>query len=679
MRGNGRFPTGALPAGLILILAALAIALYLPLLPRTSILDDDDVAVRNPAVITGAGILRTPFASLFYRPVWRPLTTVSYRIDRPRDTQTRAAGGAGNPAAGETGARAPMGRANLMLFVIAVLLAMQFMRRVGHGLWVSALMGAALLLHPGQMESVLTLAGRSELLAICIMLGALWLYASRLRQPARLPGEQAVRHAPPTPFVWAAWGMLAFLALLAHEIAVILPLLVIGYELTLGPATTGSRAGGRGRYRDALIALGLACMGVLLWLALRAAVLDSLPGSFKRDVAWDYVLGLDSEERLRLALYLPVLYTGMLGLVVPIVPGYAYLLARPPEAPPVTLGDPSTFGVHVPAAPQAVLGSLVLLVALGVFLMLRRRAPRGAFGLWMFLTSIVAVLPLLRANGSVASTTRLFFPLLGLLMTLGALGELLSTRWRAGRAERRPGLEIGLVALLALGALGLGVCTRNAGTHWRSQETLLSYFAATRPLAPEVPLWRSNAAIQRRDLAGAAALLEESIGLFPRAPRALLTLGLIRAQQGNQSMAGRLLSDAAVVAQRVMPGSSVEVKAHLSVGTMLARQKLEAPALVAFRKALQADSTNIEALSRAGLLEALSFNTARDGVRHLTRALELDRQQRILGRATERLQAARARAIEQLELEGNSSEGYDAAMGATDSVLTAPADAGATE
>jgi len=129
----------------------------------------------------------------------------------------------------------------------------------------------------------------------------------------------------------------------------------------------------------------------------------------------------------------------------------------------------------------------------------------------------------------------------------------------------------------------------------------------------------------------------------------------------------------------VLPGSSVEARAHLSVGTLLARQKLEKPALEAFRKAVHADSSNVEALSRAGLLEAMHFDTARDGVRHLTRALELDRQQRILGPATERLQVVRARAMEQLELAGSSSEGYDAAMGATDSALTTPAGAEETE
>ena len=206
VRGGGRFPTRALPVGLVLIMIALAIALYLPLLPRTSILDDDDVAVRHPSVVTGAGILRAPFTSLFYRPLWRPLTTLSYRIDRPRTAQAPTPAGSGDPAVGEFVARAPMGRTNLLLFVIAVLIGMQFLRRIGHGLWVSLLIAAALLFHPAQMESVFTLAGRSELLATCAMLGALWLYVSRLRPPAPSPGEKAARHAPPTPFVWAGWA-----------------------------------------------------------------------------------------------------------------------------------------------------------------------------------------------------------------------------------------------------------------------------------------------------------------------------------------------------------------------------------------------------------------------------------------------------------------------------------------
>jgi uncharacterized membrane protein YccC len=102
---------------------------------------------------------------------------------------------------------------------------------------------------------------------------------------------------------------------------------------------------------------------------------------------------------------------------------------------------------------------------------------------------------------------------------------------------------------------------------------------------------------------------------------------------------------------------------------LLATQKLDGPALQEFRKAVHADSTNIEALSRAGLLEVLHHETARDGVRHLTRALELDATQRLLGPAAQRLRVFRDRAAANLEFAAGGGAGYDAAMSIADSVL----------
>jgi tetratricopeptide (TPR) repeat protein len=264
----------------------------------------------------------------------------------------------------------------------------------------------------------------------------------------------------------------------------------------------------------------------------------------------------------------------------------------------------------------------------------------------------------------------LFLPLLGLLIFLVEGGRAVVARMANPAARRISGSV--LVCVLAIVAVGLGLRTHALGKHWTSQERLLDSFAAVAPLSPEVPYQRGIAAVAQRNLVAAASSLEESIALFPRAPRALLTLGLIRAQQGNQSLAGRALSDAAIVADRVMPKSTVALRVHLSVGTLLATQKLNVPALAEFRKAVLADSTNVEALSRAGLLEVLRYETANDGVRHLTRALALDSTGRVLGPAAERLRVFRDRALNNLEFAEGGGPGYEAAMAEVDSALTQP-------
>lgn len=660
-----------MPAAFALGLILLGMLLYLPLLPDSAVQDDGEVALQHPSVAGGSGLARAPFYSGFYRPLWRPATLASYRLDwlLANPPTPRSAEGGGESEAAAAGLRRVMGRTNLLFGLGATLLALLFLWRLGAGLWSGGLLAAILLVHPSSFESILSLAGRADLIAACGVLGALLIYLRWIRPPAgAAPATRAWT-------AWGAWSALFAISLLGKETALLLPLFLVGYELTLGPAAgpdRSHRAGARLRGWTSSVSPAAALVPAVagLWLVARSSVVQGWPEVFVRDAADDFVGMLDGGERLRLALFLPLHYAGLLLLLAPALPGYGYLLARPADAPPVTLGDPSTFGIAVPTPLQAALGVVALAGAALLFLLWRRRAPLAAFGLWMLATSLVAVLPLMRPNGQVASTRLLFFPLLGLLLMLLHAGRALSAPSPA-RPRRVP--AIALLLLLAALAIGLGLRTRAVARPWESQTSLLAAFAERAPLAPEVPLARSREAIVRGDLAGAATHLEEAIGRFPRAPRTLLTLGLIRAQQGNQSLAARLFSDASIVADRLIPHSAVAARAHVSLGTLLAHQKLEDRALEEFRKAVRADSTSVEALARAGLLESISAQTAREGIRHLRRALELDRVQPTLGpSARERLEFVLSRAERYMEDSGGGGEGYDAAMGVLDSLLAAP-------
>jgi len=667
----------ALIVAVAIALTALALAWSLTLPPREAILDDGEVALRHPAVATGRGIATTPFYGLFHRPLWRPWTTLTYRLDwAARDGVSGAPDASAGPDArpepgGQQALRGCMGRVNALWALCSVALAFLFLQRVGAGAAVAAALAAILLLHPVNAESTLALAGRADTLAACALLGALIVYARWLRPAAPAAPDRPRRLRPAA--AWTAFAGLFSLGLLAKETALLLPVFLLGYEWTLAPRPRGGAPEpgdtSTGNRRSSFLpAVGLTVAIAAIWLLVRSAAMNSWPEAFTRDPAFDFVQSLGSGKRLRLALYLPAHYLGLLLLLVPVVPGYGYLLARPESAPPVTLGNPGTFAVAAPGAAELLLGSAVLAAGAALFLLLRRRAPLAAFGLWMMLTSLAVVLPLFAPNGQVASTRNLFFPLLGLLLALTAGGRALAAR--RNRAGRRRALTVVLALLLALAAGGLGLRTRALARQWGDQGSLLAAFASAAPRAPEVPLARATDAVAAGDLDRAARHLEEAIGLFPRAPRALLTLGLIRAQQGNQSLAARVLSDAALVADRIVPHSSVASRAHLGLGTLLATQKLDAPALEEFRKAVRADSTNVEALARVGLLEALSYSTARDGIRHLRRALELDDGR--LGPAAGRLKTILDRAVRNLALAEEGHGSYDTAMGAADSVLAAP-------
>jgi tetratricopeptide (TPR) repeat protein len=607
-------------------------------------MDDAAVALEHGAVRGASSAwVRAPFYSDQHRPIWRPLATLSLRWD-----QLTA------PSRHLPAARVAMGRVNVALFALGVLAAFGLLRVLRFGPWSAFAIAGILAVHPANLVSLLQLAGRSELISRTILLLTLALYigAVRTNRPRRRGAA-----------LWLACGAGFLLALLGHEAALILPLLALGWEIAAGPA-------GRPATSGALIALGVA----VLWAAAREGVLRGIPLELRLNPAFDYVGALDAGERLRWALYLPLLYAGMLLRLAPILPDYSHLLARAADAPDVVLGDVRTYGVRTLGAGDALLGASVLIAAGLLFVWLRRRNPRAAFGAWTLALGLLFSLPVAGVNQHVASARNLFLPVLGLGMLLGGLVQ---PGLMPPRTDRRaPGLRRAVPAAAAIVAalIGLGLVAgqRSVGRAWSSQETLMARLDAAAPRSPEVPLQRAGLAISRGDLTGAAGHLEESLGRFPRNPRVLLNLGLIRAQLQQYSVATRVLNDATVVTDRVMPRSGVAAKAHLGLGTLLARQGLEEPALEEFRKALAADSTNAYVLASAGLLEALSLETARDGIRHLDRALALDPTGQVLGGVAPRVRETRDRAVQYLRDRDLLGADYDALMNPPDSAAADP-------
>jgi tetratricopeptide (TPR) repeat protein len=646
----------------------LALSLHAPL-PQTPIQDDGAVALEHPSVRNGVPPWsRAPFYAESYRPIWRPLATLTLRWN------WLASPAAAAPDAGALRlAHAGMTRTNVVLLALLGVLAFLLLRILRLGPAVAFALCAILVAHPAGVESVSTLAGRSELLANGILLVGLALYAGVIaRRPSpfagRGPGDST---RGTTGWLWAVWGASFFLALLGHEFALVLPVLVLGYEATGG---TGDRA------RRAGTALLLALLVAAVWAVCRESVLHAVPWELRRNVATDYVRALDGGERLRLALDLPRLYLAILFCVAPVLPDYAHRLALPADAPDVVLGQPSTYGVNLPGGGAVALGALILAAAFAIFLSLRRRETRAAFGAWMLGVGLLFSLPLLASNGHVASSRHLLLPLLGFLILLGGLYEALARalRARAGIGIARFGVPLA-AGLVALGALALGAArTRDTHRSWSSQAALMERLAEAAPNSPETPAYRGSLAMARGELDQAARHFETSIGLFPRNPRVLLNLGLIRAQQQQYSLAMRILHDTAIISDRVMPQSSVAAKAHLSLGTLLGWQSQDEAALEEFHKALAADSTNVTALASAGVIEAMNFETARDGIRRLNRALERDPEGRELGAMAPRVRELRDRAVLYLTRIASDRKAYEAGMQPPDttSVPAEPSPAG---
>ncbi len=657
---------------LCLVFAAAALYVYRPILSGDSLQDDPAVALANPAVVGGGSWWAAPFYADLYRAIWRPMTTLTLRWNWIASGASRD----GNDRAQVEKARLGMVRVNLLLLIMGAALGVLLLIRLKVNHWVSITAGAVLLLHPVNVESVLRLAGRAELLSNVLSMTALLVYL--------MIKERAAESSPPLSLgragrcrvylSWVCFVMLFLLALGARESALLLPALIIGYE------AVGHLEGSRSSVRRVAVMLALCAAGAVLWGAVRHGVLQGVPAALRLNPAADYLRALDSAERVRLALSLPLLYARALLLAGPILPDYSHLLARPETAPPVVLGEPRTFGVNVPDAGAVTLGVAVLAATFVLFALLRARRPRAAWGAWMLGVTLLVALPLLRTNGHVASPRHLFLPLLGLLIIVTDVGELLRARFEMLPKRRAPRwVAVAAIALLlTLCASLCGLSARVTGRSWSSQDALIKALGRAAPLSVEVPLYYASSALSGGDYEHAAQYLEEAIGLFPRNPRALLNLGLIRAQKGQVSLAGRIFHDAVAVSRRVLPGSAVEAKAHLSLGTLLARQGDENAALAEFRTAIAIDSTNVDALASAGVIEAMSYPTARDGIRHITRALELDRERGALGALGERMRSLRERAevnagiIDKRRAERHESgdQQYRDSMGAAESSAT---------
>ncbi len=587
-----------------LLLLLIAFAIYLPGFPSAPVLDDGSVFLENPAVRSGGDWLTSAFYTDTFRPVWRPITLLSLRWS--------------------SGSQREAGLVNVVLLALAAMLCSALMRRAGIGRAAALAAAAVFVVQPVALESVVRMAGRSELLCLVFVLGAMWLHALwGARDRAAEAGDEAERSRPRGWSRWVLWGACLLLALLSKEAALVLPVLAVAYELTaLAP---------RHRRAQRLAGVLIASVVVIVsWAAFRDGVVRGWPHQIKRNPAPDYVAALTGPERVRFALALPVHHAGWLVGAGPLLPDYSHLLAWPESAAPIELGNPHSFGVGLPAWPRVIAGGALLAGLLALCWTQRRRSSVLALGAGWVAITLLAALPLLRSIGHVASTRDLLLPLAGVALILGALAERLEARGRRPRdagstASATPRATM-LLAILALAIVAVSAArTRALLPHWRSQETLMAYLEQHAPQSPEVSFYKGLQSIRQGQFEAATAQIERSVSLFPRNPRTLLNLGMLYRNQGRTSMAGRALSDAVVVAEKLVPHTAVAAQAHVALGSFLGSQNQEAEALEQYEKGVAADSTNIQALARAGALLALHLSSAREGIRLIHRALELDR------------------------------------------------------
>ncbi len=576
--------------------------------------EDRSVAFSNPAVMPGGG--SSWWGSLYYsdayRPAWRPLATLSLKLQRSL-----------------TNKKADFVRFNAFVLGGIACLLVLLLYRLGVPWWLAAPAGVLLELHPSNVDLVASLAARADLLAWFFSLASLLFYLELRRRAAKSRSSRGWTYT-----LAIGTALSAFLGLLCKESAVLVLPAVLGLEVILrwgrrlqeNRGEVGAGAGG------AAAAILLLLVVVVLWGGLRAGALRGVPWEVRKNEAVDYVCSLEEDERVRLALWLPYFYIRLSAGLEPVLVDYSHLIAHSKWSRPVVLGEPRTYTLGGPGRREMLFGPAVLALLIVVALLALRRAPVAALGAWLAFLGLVAVMPLLRPNGVVASA-RLLLPVITGL-TVFVVGVLWAVVRRTAEASG-PGqrLVVSLVSSgLLLAAAGLaGAHLRPLTADWESTASMVERIEAHTDSSPFAIFFRARAAMESGDKQKAAALLMEGIKVFPRSAGALLEFGLISAERGDMGLAGRALRDAALVAHETRQSPLMKVRAHTSYGTFLATQHLPQLALKQYLLALAADSTDVYALSRAGHIEVMKPKTARAGIKHLEAALRLDPDGRLLG------------------------------------------------
>lgn len=466
----------------LLVVGALAFGSFASSIPNGFVLDDARAIHRNRCVVALPGPA-CAFASDFWgRPAnevgrsYRPLVVLSFAFDWRL--------GGGRPLVFHL--------VNVFLHVASCLMLFFLLRRLRAGL-VPSLAGAALFATLAvHTDAVSAIVGRADLLATLVGLFTVWL---------ALPSKGDVQVPR-----WrlALSGGCFGLALLCHELAVLVPVLLLGAQVAVGM---------RGRAR--LPALALATLVTVAYLGLRIAVLGRIVGP-PPDALNNPAVGAGAGGRLLLGLEL-----AWRGLAAQLWP--ARLSAE--------------YGVAEIAVPQGLdaavaLGAGALFGLALVALLARGRNPLASAGALLLLASLVLLSNTIVPMPTAFAERLLYLPSVGLALLVAGLVQA-----AAGvRAARFAAL-----ALIGAAAAGNGVVAMDHGRDYRDSVSLFSSAARARPRSARAQLNLGLALNERGRHAEAIPPLERALAIVAGLDAARLELAIALDMTGQRGRAGALL------------------------------------------------------------------------------------------------------------------------------------------
>lgn len=453
---------------MVLAVPAVAAAIYLPALPYHFAWDDVPLVRDNPW-------LRAPFsAGRFFLPsFWRqqiPLARNDYRPLQMTALSLLHRAGGGSPSVFRL--------ANLVVHLAAGFMVW----RLGRGL-VGLTSGAALaavawfILHPLQVETVISPRNLAELLACFLALVALWAYHASFRE--RRAG-----------LLRALGGGAFLLAVLTKETALILPAVLLVAALAPGK---------RGAWKRIAAAIPV-------WLIAAGFAVFKLTTMREGDILRESAGGV----------YSVIWEAGALAAY------YLRLLMLPAGLGPLHSFTPPSGGPSAAWAAAAALTAALIVVAARLWKTQRRLALPAV----IFIVTLIPSLSKVAQTGRVVAEQRMYLPSAFLVLFFAAAGEKAATSRRALKPLFLPSVAVAAAAFFALNA---GIYTRA----WRDPLTLWSR-AVSR--APDSALARNNLAAAYYKLGmeeEAFAELEAALDLSPNHSEALNNLGVLYRRRGQ--------------------------------------------------------------------------------------------------------------------------------------------------
>jgi len=475
----------------VVLLTGLTLACYVNSLPNAFVWDDELLVVENSHIRNSLYLPAMFTTDLFHRydelvaTHYRPMQTISYMLDYTLWGLN------------------PLGYhlTNILLHLVCALLVWGLVEKLSGVRWLALVVAALFAVHPVNTNAVAYVAGRADPMAFAFMLGALLLYIEYWTRPERSPLARAGLFAA---------SMVCFAgALFSRENALLLPLLVLAYCVTLGAPL-------KDKWSNGFLATASFAVIAVLFATWRSVVLD-IQGK-PLDVDWPMSL------RLRVQTVFCSLAT-YLGLLV--WPAHLQMQR------PLMVDGPWT---HVLTA----IG-LCAAAAIGTFARWARRSSALAlFGLCWFVITLLPLTGALSLNASIAEHW-LYVPSVGLYLAVGATIFQLRGRW--------PALQHPVAVRIAAAVCVIAVAALSARTVRRNQDwaTPMSLHSQTRLAAPNSAGVRCNLGRAYVDAGQVDKAIEELLAaerLAPRYTRVKSNLAAYYLASGNINEALRKAEEA---------------------------------------------------------------------------------------------------------------------------------------